>query len=144
MKKFILIFFLLTFTVYGKIKITCKSVVFKEVRAQNNGLYKSKATARGVIEIYSDNIKEDLGKLVVFQVPSHTYITNRKRWVKTDKIIFQKNEQETTIDSETKKIVFHVILDKKELSKEENNDLIDGVYTGSLPINYSIYEKEMR
>lgn len=144
MKKFILIFFLLTFTVYGKIKITCKPVVFKEVRAQNNGLYKSKATARGVIEIYSDNIKEDLGKLVVFQVPSHTYITNRKRWVKTDKIIFQKNEQETTIDSETKKIVFHVILDKKELSKEENNDLIDGVYTGSLPINYSIYEKEMR
>lgn len=143
MKKFILIFFLLTFTVYGKIKITCKPVVFKEVRAQNNGLYKSKATARGVIEIYSDNIKEDLGKLVVFQVPSHTYITNRKRWVKTDKIIFQKNEQETTIDSETKKIVFHVILDKKELSKEENNDLIDGVYTGSLPINYSIYEKEM-
>ncbi|WP_448820599.1 hypothetical protein [Cetobacterium sp.] len=144
MKKFILIFFLLTFTVYGKIKITCKPVIFKEVRAQNNGLYKSKATARGVIEIYSDNIKEDLGKLVVFQVPSHTYITNRKRWVKTDKIIFQKNEQETTIDSETKKIVFHVILDKKELSKEENSDLIDGVYTGSLPINYSIYEKEMR
>lgn len=144
MKKFILIFFLLTFTVYGKIKITCKPVVFKEVRAQNNGLYKSKATARGVIEIYSDNIKEDLGKLVVFQVPSHTYITNKKRWVKTDKIIFQKNEQETIIDSETKKIVFHVILDKKELSKEENSDLIDGVYTGNLPINYSIYEKEMR
>lgn len=144
MKKFILIFFLLTFTVYGKIKITCKPVVFKEVRAQNNGLYKSKATARGVIEIYSDNIKEDLGKLVIFQVPSHTYITNKKRWVKTDKIIFQKNEQETIIDSETKKIVFHVILDKKELSKEENSDLIDGVYTGNLPINYSIYEKEMR
>lgn len=144
MKKFILIFFLLTFTVYGKIKITCKPVIFKEVRAQNNGLYKSKATARGVIEIYSDNIKEDLGKLIVFQVPSHTYITNKKRWVKTDKIIFQKNEQETTIDSETKKIVFHVILDKKELSKEENSDLIDGVYTGNLPINYSIYEKEMR
>lgn len=144
MKKFILIFFLLTFTVYGKIKITCKPVVFKEVRAQNNGLYKSKATARGVIEIYSDNIKEDLGKLVVFQAPTHTYITNKKRWIKTDKIIFQKNEQETTIDSETKKIVFHVILDKKELSKEENSDLIDGVYTGNLPINYSIYEKEMR
>lgn len=144
MKKFILIFFLLTFTVYGKIKITCKPVVFKEVRAQNNGLYKSKATARGVIEIYSDNIKEDLGKLVVFQVPSHTYITNKKRWGKTDKIIFQKNEQETTIDSETKKVVFHVILDKKELSKEENSDLIDGIYTGNLPINYSIYEKEMR
>lgn len=144
MKKFILIFFLLTFTVYGKIKITCKPVIFKEVRAQNNGLYKSKATARGVIEIYSDNIKEDLGKLIVFQVPSHTYITNKKRWVKTDKIIFQKNEQKTTIDSETKKIVFHIILDKKELSKEENSDLIDGVYTGNLPINYSIYEKEMR
>ncbi len=144
MKKFMLIFFLLTFTVYGKIKITCKPIVFKEVRAQNNGLYKSKATARGVIEIYSDNIEEDFGKLVVFQPPSYTHITNKKRWVKTDKIIFQKNEQKAIIDSETKKIVFYVILDKKELSKEENSDLIDGIYTGNLPINYSIYEKEMR
>ena len=144
MKKLFLIFFLLTFTVFGKIKITCKPIVFKEVRAQNNGVYKSKATARGVIEIYSDNMEEDFGKLVAFQVPTHTYITNKKRWIKTDKVVFKKNEQEVVMDSETKKIIFHVILDKKELSKEENRDLIDGVYAGTLPINYSIYEKEMR
>lgn len=144
MKKLLLIFFLLTFTVFGKIKITCKPIVFKEVRAQNNGVYKSKATARGVIEIYSDNMEEDFGKLVAFQVPTHTYITNKKRWVKTDKVVFKKNEQEVVINSETKKIIFHVILDKKELSKEENRDLIDGVYAGTLPINYSIYEKEMK
>lgn len=144
MKKLFLIFFLLTFTVFGKIKITCKPIVFKEVRAQNNGVYKSKATARGVIEIYSDNMEEDFGKLIAFQVPTHTYITNKKRWVKTDKVVFKKNEQEAIITSETKKIIFHVILDKKELSKEENRDLIDGIYTGTLPINYSIYEKEMR
>lgn len=144
MKKILLIFFLLTFTVFGKIKITCKPIVFKEVRAQNNGVYKSKATARGVIEIYSDNMEEDFGKLVAFQVPTHTYITNKKRWIKTDKVVFKKNEQEVVMDSETKKIIFHVILDKKELSKEENRDLIDGVYAGTLPINYSIYEKEMR
>lgn len=144
MKKLLLIFFLLTFTVFGKIKITCKPIVFKEVRAQNNGVYKSKATARGVIEIYSDNMEEDFGKLVAFQVPTHTYITNKKRWVKTDKVVFKKNEQEVVMDSKTKKIIFHVILDKKELSKEENRDLIDGIYTGTLPINYSIYKKEMR
>ena len=144
MKKLLLIFFLLTFTVFGKIKITCKPIVFKEVRAQNNGVYKSKATARGVIEIYSDNMEEDFGKLVAFQVPTHIYITNKKRWIKTDKVVFKKNEQEVVMDSETKKIIFHVILDKKELSKEENRDLIDGVYAGTLPINYSIYEKEMR
>lgn len=144
MKKLLLIFFLLTFTVFGKIKITCKPIVFKEVRAQNNGVYKSKATARGVIEIYSENMEEDFGKLVAFQVPTHTYITNKKRWIKTDKVVFKKNEQEVVMDSETKKIIFHVILDKKELSKEENRDLIDGVYAGTLPINYSIYEKEMK
>lgn len=144
MKKLVFIFFLLTLTVYGKIKITCKPIVFKEVRAQNNGVYKSKATARGVIEIYSDNIDEDFGKLVTFQVPSHTYITNKKRWVKTDQVLFKKNEQEVIIDSENKKVIFHVLLDKKELSKEENRDLIDGIYTGSLPLNYSIYEKEVR
>ena len=89
-------------------------------------------------------MEEDIGKLKAYQVPTNTYITNKKRRVKTDKVVFKKNEQEAIITSETKKIIFHVILDKKELSKEENRDLIDGIYTGTLPINYSIYEKEMR
>lgn len=141
MKKLLILYFLLISTLYGKIRITSNPIVFKEVRAQNNGIYKSKATARGIIEIYSDNIEEDFGKLIVFNVPTHTYITNKKRWVKTDKVIFKKNENEVIIDSETKKVIFHVILDKKELSKEENRDLIDGIYNGNLSITYSIYEK---
>lgn len=141
MKKLLILYFLLISTLYGKIKITCNPIVFKEVRAQNNGVYKSKASARGIIEIYSDNIEEDFGKLIVFNVPTHTYITNKKRWVKTDKVIFKKNENEVIIDSETKKVIFHVILDKKELSKDENRDLIDGIYNGNLSITYSIYEK---
>ncbi|MGL4867108.1 MAG: hypothetical protein ACRC4S_00395, partial [Cetobacterium sp.] len=65
------------------------------------------------------------------------------RWVKTDKIVFKKNEKDVIIDSENKKIIFHVVLDKKELSKEENRELIDGIYVGVLPMNYSIYSKEM-
>ncbi|MGL5378223.1 MAG: hypothetical protein ACRCZR_00935 [Cetobacterium sp.] len=143
MKIFFTLFLLITSTAFSKIKITTKPVVFKEVRAQSSGNYKSRAVARGVIEIYSDNLEEDFGKLVSFSFPDHTYITNRKRWVKTDKILFKKNEKDVIIDSENKKIIFHVVLDKKELSKEENRELIDGIYVGVLPMNYSIYSKEM-
>ncbi|MGL4987813.1 MAG: hypothetical protein ACRCYM_00420 [Cetobacterium sp.] len=143
MKIFFTLFLLITSTAFSKIKITTKPVVFKEVRAQSSGNYKSRAVARGVIEIYSDNLEEDFGKLVTFSFPEYTYITNHKRWVKTDKIVFKKNEKDVIIDSENKKIIFHVVLDKKELSKEENRELIDGIYVGILPMNYSIYSKEM-
>ena len=85
----------------------------------------------------------DRGKLVTFQSPSHTYITNNKRFVKIDKIKFKKNDSEVVITEENTKIIFHVVLDKKELSKEKNTDLIDGIYTGILSMNYSIYDKEI-
>lgn len=143
MKIFLFLYLLTSFTTLAKIRISAKPITFKEVRAQSSGNYKSRAVARGIVEIYSDNLEEDLGKLVSFEFPEYTYITNRKRWVKTDKIVFKKNEKDVIIDSETKKVIFHVILDKKELSKEENRELIDGIYTGILPINYSIYSKEM-
>lgn len=143
MKYIVFFYIFISSFAYGEIKVKCSPVLFKEVRAQNNGVYKSKAVARGIIEIYSDNLEEDLGKLVTFQSPSHTYITNNKRFVKIDKIKFKKNDSEVIITEENTKIIFHVVLDKKELSKEKNTDLIDGIYTGILSMNYSIYDKEI-
>ncbi|MGL4947672.1 MAG: hypothetical protein ACRC0R_01775 [Cetobacterium sp.] len=143
MKTFFILYLTIVSTAFSNIYITAKPILFKEVRAGSAGKYKSHAVARGIIEIYSDNLEEDFGKLISFQFPEHTYITNRKRWVKTDKIIFKKDEKNKIIDSETKKVIFHVVLNKKELSNAENRELIDGIYTGVLPINYSIYSKEM-
>ncbi|MGL4904405.1 MAG: hypothetical protein ACRC34_02760 [Cetobacterium sp.] len=143
MKILLALLLLINSSAFCKVKITIKPIVFKEIRAQSSGNYKSRAVARGVVEIYSDNLDDDFGKLVSFTFPEYTYITNHKRWVKTDKIVFKKNEKDVIIDSENKKIIFHVVLDKKELSKEENRELIDGIYVGVLPMNYSIYSKEM-
>lgn len=143
MKLFISIYFMLAFTTYANLKITSKPIVFKEIRAHNNGAFKDKVSGRGIIEIYSDNIDEDRGKLVAFSIPEYTHITNKKRWVKTDKIIFRKEDKEIIIDQENIKIIFYVILDKKELSTEQNRELIEGLYAGALSMNYSIFDKEM-
>ncbi|MGL5191914.1 MAG: hypothetical protein ACRC7S_19935 [Cetobacterium sp.] len=143
MKLFISIYFMLAFTAFANLRITSKPIVFKEIRAHNNGAFKDKVSGRGIIEIYSDNLEEDLGKLIVFSLPEYTHITNKKRWVKTDKIIFKKEDKEITINKENTKIIFYVILDKKDLSTEENRELIEGIYKGSLSMNYSIFEKEM-
>ncbi|MGL5313153.1 hypothetical protein [Cetobacterium sp.] len=143
MKLFISLYFILNFCSYANLKITSKPIFFKEIRAHSNGAFKNKVSGRGIIEIHSDNLEEDLGKLVVFNLPEHTYISNKKRWIKTDKIIFRKEDKEVLIDKENIKVIFYVILDKKEISNEENRELVEGIYKGSLPMNYSIFEKEM-
>ncbi len=144
MKKNILLFSLvISFISYGEIKIKVRPLTFKEVRAQNNGIYRSKAKARGVIIVESDNLEADKGKLVKFEVPEYVHLTNGKRWIKTKKIVFKDKDQEIIIDEENEKVIYHVILDKKELADENDKDKIDGIYKGELNLNYSIYGKEM-
>lgn len=143
MKICILLSLFLSFTSYSKIKIKTNPIIFKEVRAQNNGIYKSKAKARGVIRIESDNLKNDFGKLVKFEVPEYIYLTNGKRWLKTKGVIFKNKNQEVIINNESEKIIFHIILDKKVLADEKDKDKIDGEYIGELNLNYSIYDKEI-
>ncbi|MGL5934958.1 MAG: hypothetical protein ACRCZI_04990 [Cetobacterium sp.] len=143
MKLFLLLYIMTFLSSYANLKITSKPIVFKEIRAHNNGAFKDKVSGRGIIEIYSDNLEEDLGKLVVFNIPEYTHISNNKRWIKTHKVLFKKADKEIIIDKENIKIIFYVILDKKELSNEENRELIEGIYKGSLSMNYSIFEKEM-
>lgn len=70
-------------------------------------------------------------------------MTNNKRSVKTENIKFNKNKAEIVLTEENEKIVFHIILDKRKLSNEKNKELIDGIYTGLLSLNYSIYDKEI-
>lgn len=144
MKKYIIFFTLfLSFLSYGELKIKVKPLTFKEVRAQNNGIYRNKAKARGIIIIESDNLENDIGKLVKFEVPKYVHLTNGKRWIKTKNIIFKDKDQEIIIDEESEKVIYHVILDKKELANESDKDKIDGVYKGELNLNYSIYDREM-
>lgn len=143
MKKLIIpLFIALSVVSYSQIKVKVKPLVFKEVRAQNNGIYKPKAKARGVITITTDNFLEDKGKLVKFEVPEYINLVNEKnRRIKTDKIVFRDDDKEVVIDESSKKVIFHVILDKRELSREKNSDLIEGNYEGILPLNYSIYSE---
>ncbi len=142
-KNIVFLYTLISFWAYAEIKVKCNPIVFKEIRIQNGVTYDSKTVARGVIEIYSDNLKEDFGKLISFQAPPYTYMTNNKRSVKTENIKFNKNKAEIVLTEENEKIVFHIILDKRKLSNEKNKELIDGVYTGLLSLNYSIYDKEI-
>lgn len=144
MKHYFLIGLIFLSTIsFGKITIKNKPLIFKEVRSQNNGIYKNKAKARGIIIIKTDNLQEDKDKLVVFQVPKYVNLTNGKRWIKSDNIIFKNKNKEIIIKEESTKIIYHVILDKRELTNTNDNDLIEGIYKGTLPLHYSIYDKEL-
>lgn len=141
-------FFLITFIFlssisHGKITIKNKPLIFKEVRSQNNGIYKNKAKARGIIIIKTDDLERDKDKLVVFQVPKYVNLTNGKRWIKTKDIIFKNKDKDIIISEESTKVIYHVILDKRELTNISDKGSIEGTYTGTLPLHYSIYDKEL-
>lgn len=142
MKIIICLFFILFQTnIFAEIKVKVKPLEFKEIRTRSIGEYKSKAKARGIIIITTDNLQEDIGKLIKIEVPKYINMSNGKRWIKTENIIFVDDNQEKIISHETEKMIYYVILDKKELTNTKEKNTIEGEYIGELPINYSIYSR---
>lgn len=125
---------------YSEIKIRVKPLEFHEIRAQNSGLYS--ATARGIIIITTDNLDEDIGKLIKFKTPEQLVLSNGKNFIKSENINFENKKDEIIIEKENEKLIYFVILDKKEFSQGKNQNEIEGDYLGTLPLNYSIYSKE--
>lgn len=143
MKKLVILSFLIFNRLsYSEIKIRVKPLEFQEIRAQNSGLYNPKAKARGIIMITTDNLEEDIGKLVKFKIPKQLILNNGKNLIKSENINFENKKDEIIIEKENEKLIYFVILDKKELSQGKNQNEIEGDYLGTLPLNYSIYDKE--
>lgn len=144
MKKYILLLTLtISFICYSELKITIKPIIFKDIRAENNGVYRNLEKARGIITIESDNLQEDKGKLVEFKTPQYITLTNKVNSINSHKIVFKDKILKYIISEENTKIIFHILLDKKQLNCQIDSEKIEGIYEGILNINYSIYSKEM-
>lgn len=137
------LYLLIFFQSFAQLEINNNPLIFKDIRIKNNGIYKNKAKARGIITIKSNNLKEDFGKLIEFKTPKYIYITNGKKYIRINKINFENKFKKIIISQEITKVIYHVILDKKEFSNINDNNLIEGLYTGTFPIHYSIYTKEL-
>lgn len=139
MKKLILgiIFVLMSISSFAKIEIKIlEPLRFEYFNTKMLGT--EKIAGYGTIEIKAD--KEDFGKKLVFKFPKKGILTNRKKWIEVENGIELPNK-EIEISQETMNIRFYSILNRKNLDKGEEANIIEGKYNGYIPIIVSQYGK---
>ena len=96
-----------------------------------------KIAGYGTIEIKAD--KEDFGKKLVFQFPKKGLITNRKKWIEIEQYGMELPDKELIISQETMNVKFYAVLNRRDIDKGEEADIIEGNYNGYVPIIVSQY-----
>ncbi|MGL6166751.1 MAG: hypothetical protein ACRC0Y_00525 [Fusobacteriaceae bacterium] len=91
------------------------------------------------IEVYTTDKNKDLGKRVTFKFPEYINLTNRKKWIKVEKVGMDRKQNEIILYNERELIKIYAILDRRELDRGEEIENIEGEYVGQLPIVMGIY-----
>ena len=140
MKKIFLLFSIISSLAFSEIKIKIvEPLKFRDINSTEIGPNQVLATSQ--VEVFTDNKDEDIGKRVVFKYPDYILMSNRKKWIKIEKIGMEIKEQEIILERERVPIIFYAILDKRELDKGETIETIEGEYFGKFPIIFSVYKK---
>ncbi len=141
MKKIIFLISILSTMSFGAIKVRIvEPLKFRDINSTE--FTSNQVLAISQIEVYTDNKEEDIGKRVVFKYPDYLLMTNRKKWIKVQKIGMEIKENEIILERERVPVIFYAILDKRELDRGEDIKTIEGEYTGSFPINFSVYRRK--
>lgn len=141
MKKLILIVLLFSIQVltFSEIKVKiAEPMRFKSINTTH--LEKGKVLGKGIIEVFTDNKKEDFGKKIMFEFPEYNLMTNRRKWLKVEKLGMESSKKEIIITKEREQFAFYAVLDRKDINKGEVID-IEGEYVGYIPIIVSQYKK---
>lgn len=138
MKKIILSLFLIMSS-FSLAKVEIK--IFEPFRFEylTDKIKSNKIQAVAILEINSN--KEDFGKKLKFNFPKKGLMTNRKKWIKIEKIEMENKLKEIILTQETEHLKFYALIDRKDIDKGEEAKIIEGEYTGYTPIIVSEYDK---
>lgn len=143
-KRFILFgIFSLSLLAFGKIQLTiAENLVFKKVNAQALG---EKVVAKGSIEISTDNLEEDMGKMLKFEFPAKGAMTNRKNWINIESFHIENDSNEYIVTKSRDRVNFYGIIDRREIgnSGETPPELLEGQYLGAIPIVVTQFGRAM-
>ncbi|MGL6113905.1 hypothetical protein [Cetobacterium sp. SF1] len=140
-KKLFLLFLFCNILAYGNIHIKIfQPLRFSDINTQ--GLASDEVIGKGILQIQTDDLKEDCGKKLVFLFPERGLMTNRKKWVKIDEYYMDKGTKEIIIDRETIQVPFYAKLSKDNFRNyNEDPEIVEGDYIGYVPIIVSQYGK---
>lgn len=136
------VFLMIFITIYSlsfseiKVKIV-EPLRFRDINHTEVG--PNQVVAVSHVEIYTTEKEKDLGKRITFKFPNFVNMTNRKKWVKVEKVGMDRKQNEIILENERELVKFYAILDRRELDKGESIEVIEGEYVGQLPIIMGVY-----
>lgn len=138
-KKIVLIVFMAIFSLsFSEIKVKIvEPLRFRDINHTEVG--PNQVVAVSHVEIYTTEKEKDLGKRITFKFPNFINLTNRKKWVKVEKVGMDRKQNEIILENERELIKFYAILDRRELDRGESIEVIEGEYVGQLPIIMGVY-----
>ena len=139
-KNIIILFFLTVISIYSQ--ITLKIYEPMRFETMNTAALSDVIIGKGVIKVSSDDLKNDLGKKLVFKFPEKGLMTNKKRWLKIDKYTMEESHKNLIIDSENKLVNIYAFINRKSINDGKTEaKFIEGEYVGYIPIVVSQYSK---
>lgn len=141
MKKIIIFFlFILAKLTFSEIEIK----IFEPIRFQSiltKEKNKNEVIGIGILEISTDNLKDDKNKKIKFYFPKKGLLTNRKKWIEIKKYYLETKNNEFEILKKIEHVKVFAILERNEISKYDEVETIEGEYVGYIPIIISQYGK---
>ena len=95
----------------------------------------------GVFEVSTDNPKEDLGKKIVFRFPENGTMTNKKNTIPVKKYSLPTDDNSMIISTERESVKFYALINRRDIGKNKAPEVVEGEYTGYVPIVFSLYER---
>lgn len=95
----------------------------------------------GSFEIYTDNETEDIGKKIVFRFPEIGYMSNKKNIIKVEKYSLQKDDKSMILSTKREIVKFYAFVNRRNIGKNKEPEIVEGEYTGHIPVVFSLYEK---
>lgn len=137
-KKFIIILLILSTSTFAKIIVKVNEPIrFKDINSSELG---NIVTGEGIVEIFTDNLEEDLGKKVILRFPTDGLMTNSKKWLIVDKYMIDEGDREIEIIQERRRVKIYAILKKTQIDdKSYTAEQLEGEYVGYAPIIVEVY-----
>ena len=138
-KNIALIVFMTIFSMsFSEIKVKIvEPLRFRDINHTEVG--SNQVVAVSHVEIYTTDKEKDLGKRITFKFPNFINLTNRKKWVKVERVGMDRKQNEIILENERELVKFYAILDRRELDRGESIEVIEGEYVGQLPIIMGVY-----
>ena len=138
-KNIVLIVFMAIFSIsFSEIKVKIvEPLRFRDINHTEVG--PNQVVAVSHVEIYTTDKEKDLGKRITFKFPNFINLTNRKKWVKVERVGMDRKQNEIILENERELVKFYAVLDRRELDKGESIEIIEGEYVGQLSIVMGVY-----